>query len=420
MAVTSTSVNNTDSLIHTIECYAIDRLNNISDLILFRFIIPADRLCPSSYKGINIHDRELTRRENGHYVFREQPSIAEILADVKYMGLNAIRVNTFWETHRYFKARGNESAYLDRIKAIADEADRQGIAVLYNAMHQWKISGSIVPEWGSGRGAGFPYSCLEALGIPAGSKYNDIINGRAVYDIFWQNFVDNYQCTIDGVTKPIWEHIWYDHLKKIVEVTADRASTLGYTLINEPFHANNVPISKIQGLGNYHSFIARKIREVTRRKKIIFTEFMTVTSSDNWGGLGQRDKALIYLIPRYENGDIIDNILFTYHVYAADTGFNDMYIRKANNIESVIKPYGIPIIVTEFNANTTYTEIKQEGLINYLQEFKNRGYGWFYFGYDPNYHSTIKDLNYNDRLNSAGIKFKDMLRDAVQYVYYQS
>ncbi|MEM2699117.1 MAG: hypothetical protein QXF17_07355, partial [Ignisphaera sp.] len=55
----------------------------------------------------------------------------------------------------------------------------------------------------------------------------------------------------------------------------------------------------------------------------------------------------------------------------------------------------------------------------YLTHFKQKGYGWFYFNYDPNYPWVIKDRNYNDKWNSTRtMTFKQILMDAVKAVYY--
>ena len=394
---------------HRLEYYAVDRTNNISSGSL-SFLI--ESLRTKEYKGINIHIRELTRRQNGNFAFRPtQPSINDILTEIKEMGLNAIRLNTFWETHRYYKSVNNEVEYINKIKEVAETADRLGIAVIYNVMHQWNISSWIIPSSGSGRGAGFPYECLQALNIPQGARFNTpLVAGNietTPYNIFWKNFVYNYQCTIDGVTKGIWEHSWEDHFKTIVEITKDHPSTSAYQIINEPLYIDNGTIEIIEKLGDYYKYIADKIRSLTY-KRIMFSEYIRPSVSD-WGKYGSRDGALVALIPN------VSNIAFTYHVYA-NQGFTDMYKTKANNIERVMSNKGIPIVITEFNNDITAGEMTEQGMINYLQEFKARGYGWFYYTYDPNYHSSIKDVDYNDRWNSAGtMTFKQMLINALNY-----
>ncbi len=272
-------------------------------------------------------------------------------------------------------------------------------------MHQWKISSWIIPNSGNGSGSGFPYEYLEILGIPQNSIFNiPLENGETPYNIFWKNFVYNYPCSIENINRPIWQHAWKDHIRAIVEITKEHPSTIGYSLINEPFEADNISIKHIEGLGNYNSYIAAKIRELTY-KKIIFTEFIHATSIDKWGGLGNRDKALILLIPRYQNGSQIGNIIFEYHIFG-NNGFTENYIEKANNIENkLLEPYNLDTIITEWS-NKPYIELTEEGIRNYLQQYKDRGYGWFYFNYDPNYPWTIKNKDYSDRVNLDGQTYK--------------
>jgi hypothetical protein len=368
------------------------------------------------------------------------------------MGLNAVRINMYWEGYRWYKSQGQKSTFIDRLKEIASTADSLGLDILYNVMHQWKISSVLYASSSkTNRGAGFPEECLRALNlIPSNFTQGDAyIYDKAIdgstneammpRSIFWKTFASNYNVTIEGVTKGIWQHIWDDYFRDVVITTKDYRSTIGYELMNEPFEGvANVDTNDYQGLGNYYSYIAQRIRELTSNKWVSFTA--PLTSNLNWsqissvypdlaGKSGQYITAELtkrLLIPKDTNGRIINNIAFNYNTYGWVNGYlSSAMIERLNQFDRIRdelrqqQNVTIPMMVTEWNQSSSVTtEPTVTVYSDYLSQFKQRGYSWFYYNYDSNYPWTIKDSNYNDRKNTQGITYRQILIDAMRQAGY--
>lgn len=130
------------------------------------------------------------------------------------------------------------------------------------------------------------------------------------------------------------------------------------------------------------------------------------------------------MLPRNTDGSIISNIAFSNSEYGRGGGFGDHFNNQAAEYDRVfnaLRENGIADIqtaITEWNEqDQAKGGIEPTGAsfyANYLNTLKNKGYGWFYFNYDPNYPWTIKDMNYNDKWNSTKtMTYKQMLVDAL-------
>ncbi|MEM4323787.1 MAG: cellulase family glycosylhydrolase [Candidatus Nitrosocaldaceae archaeon] len=437
---------------HRLEFYAIDRLGIRSRIINILFnILISNRLF-----GINNNDRILTTKKYpNNYPNSNPPSIpfpnqlpvATRFQEIKDMGLNVIRINMYWEGYRWYKSQGQTSTFLNRVKEIADTADSLGLGILYNVMHQWKVSSVLYSSSSkANRGAGFPEEALKPLGLvrlPDSYVYDQPIDGstnveKQPKNIFWKNFVNNYNITVDGITKPIWQHIWDDYYKDVVIATKDHPSTIGYELLNEPLEAvDSITTSIYRGLGNYNSFIAQNIRKLTTtNKKIFFAELISWRHNDaeinsvypDLAGKNtyykKAELTVRLMLPRdSSSATIISNIAFSNTEYGKNGGYGTHFNSQADEYDRVFSTLrqnnnvDIPILITEWNEQDPAqggVEPNTSSYINYLSTLKTRGYGWFFFNYDPNYPWSIKDSNYNDRWNSTRtMTFKQMLIDAL-------
>jgi hypothetical protein len=440
---------------YTLSIYAIDKVGNI--------IPPINRRLSTGFFGINHNNRILSIRKYPHNYpssqppsvpFPNQSTVSTILQDIKSMGLNAVRINMYWEAYRWYKSQRQASTFINRLREIASTADSLGLGILYNVMHQWKVSSVLYSSSSStSRGVGFPEECFIPLNlIPSGFHttgnsyiYDKAIDGssdinKIPKNIFWKAFATNYNVTIDGVTKGIWEHIWDDYFRDVVLATKDYNSTIGYELINEPMEAvDSITTDEYQGLGNYYSFIAQNIRQLTADKMIFFSELISWRHNDAQinsvypdlaGKTAQYKKAELtvrLMLPRDKNGQIINGIAFSNTEYGKNGTFSASQINQYNEYDRVFNNLKQSGIVT--NLQTVFTEMNEQDpaqggtepttntFINYLTILKERRYGWFYFNYDPNYPWSIKDSAYNDRKNSQSITYKKMLIDAMQTVY---
>lgn len=479
------SLNNMTIGDHLVEYYAIDRLGNSSSILTIRI---AKTL---AVKGINHNNRILTTKKYpNNYPTRQPPSIpfpnqpsdvSSILQDIKGIGLNAIRINMFWEGYRWYKANQQASTFLNRLKDIASTADSLGLGIIYNVVHQWKIS-SVIRATSTDRGAGFPEEVLLSVPLTTAPEWNttattvnlaspanpytydvpiDGTNNQTMTPrhIFWRAFINNYNVTIDNVEKPLWQHMWDDYIKDIVQITKDHRSTIGYELLNEPHEGvatdnttTGITTYDYAKLANYYIFMGKKVMELTNNKKYIFftrplswrlndSQINTVYP-DLQGKSGQYKTAELIkreMLSRFSQAGILSNIGFMFNIYGWDTtqgrvGYlhqnaitqMDEYNRVFQEVrqQNTTTNTSIPVLVGEWNqaSNTITTEPTVDTYAyGYLQIFKERGYGWFYFNYDPNYPWTIKNWEYNDRMNNTvGMTYKQVLSSAINKVYIHS
>ncbi len=440
---------------HSIAYYTIDKLGNMHNIKQLQVVkqITFDKLPITSYYGINNNDRILvTKKYPNDYPKSNPPSIPypkqlSVLTrfqEIKNMGLNVIRINMYWEGYRWYKSQGQANIFLNRLKEIASIADSLGLGILYNVMHQWKISSVLYSSVSkTNRGSGFPEECLQPLGLVRLSDsyiFDQTIDGssdveRQPKNIFWKSFVNNYSVTIDGITKPIWQHIWDDYFIDVVVTTKDHTSTIGYELINEPLESVDGIITSIyRGLGDYYSFIGQNIRRLTGTKKIFFSELLSWRHNDTEINSVYRDLAgksayhkkaeltVRLMLPRNIDGSIISNIVFSNTEYGKNGNYGIHFNSQADEYDRVftmLRQQGIidiPIVITEWNEQDPAqggVEPSTSFYVNYLNIFKTRKYGWFFYNYDPNYPWSIKDNNYNDRWNSIRtMTFRQMLVDA--------
>ncbi|MEM3093055.1 MAG: cellulase family glycosylhydrolase [Candidatus Nitrosocaldus sp.] len=439
---------------HSLEFYAVDMVSNASQINRITFELPFHL----SIYGINHKNRILMTVK-----YPTQPSIPypkqdilstqTILQEIRDMGLNAIRITMNWEGYRWYKSQGRASTFLNKVKEIADTADSLGLGIVYSVMHQWKISSVLrVSSTSNNRGTGFPEECLQPLGlvnlttpyvydVPIDGSNNVEMTPR---NIFWRAFRTNYNVTIDGITKPIWQHIWDDYYKDVVASTISNRSTIGYEVLNEPTGIlPNMDTYDYIGLGDYSTFIANKIIEfvesVEENKQVyvfimpphgfrlnnaqIERVYPDLAGKSNSYKQAELSKRLIF--SRVLNSlkeQQRRRIAFIYNVYG--TGQNgylhQQLIDLLNEYYRILNELSINIkVIGEWNQSTSITTNPTVDTYanGYLAHFRGR-FGWFFFDYDPDYPWTIRDSNYNDKINnSIGLSYKEILIRAKEEVY---
>ncbi|MEM4317034.1 MAG: cellulase family glycosylhydrolase, partial [Candidatus Nitrosocaldaceae archaeon] len=387
----------------------------ISNITVIDF---ADAMQISDLRGIAVGYKDvlMLQKSGTAWSAKNQPPIDDVLSEIKSMGMNMIRAYIYWEGYYYDKTR-----FVQGLQGLTEAADRNGIAVLYDYMQQWHLSSYV--KSGSSYGDGFPHECLAILGIQKDSELDtrqSYLNNRTPRDVFWSNFTENYSCTINGINKPIWEHI-KDYTTVVVSITKDHPSTIGYDMLNEPFSNHVFTIDELNGLRSYYKEIALHIRSLTD-KKIFFQQFLNYAENYNYGVYKNRGEALASLAPRYDNGALIENLGFTFTYYdgpnVTDRAWHKAYL---DDFKKYIEPLGIPIFVSEWNTAKSafpdnYPFTTQE-CINYMQYWKNSGWGWSYWSYNPTDHG-IKDAKYKDFINTRENKSqKQILIDAINQIY---
>ncbi|MCS6768388.1 MAG: cellulase family glycosylhydrolase [Candidatus Nitrosocaldus sp.] len=396
---------------HTLDYYAVDRTGNTAGI---RTLTISTTPPIGRFFGINHMDKILSANESGmRWGLRNQPDKRTTLSEIKGMGFNTIRLPLYWEGFMYYKRRNEVSVYVNRLKEIADIADDLNMKILYDN-HHWGGSSHLTHN--NARGIGFPAACMQALNIAKDTDY------PTVAATFWSNFLTNYSCTIDGVTKPVWEHQW-DYFRVVVDTTKGRRSTLGYEIMNEPMtYYSRYGMDQIRGLGNYYTFMARRIRSVAPNARLIvqFPLGGSATRDRDFSPYrNKEDAAYNVAAPLDSSGNRMDNVVWAFTFYSGHTvtGGSAREVAQFNNIKSIAESTGTPIWVSEWDVKPDIGELTPEAAVDYMRTFKSLGWGHTFFSYDPSRHS-IKDDNYNDRYNSSRtMTFKQMLIDAVRTVY---
>ncbi|MEM4322715.1 MAG: cellulase family glycosylhydrolase [Candidatus Nitrosocaldaceae archaeon] len=376
----------------------------------------------SDLRGFNVAFKNLAIKQNATTSFANQPPIEDILQEIRSMNMNTIRATFYWEGYY-----ANKTRFISVLDELANKADQYGINILYDPLHQWFISSYVKGENAEGTratGTGFPYECIQALGIPQDVYALDPLpefNNQTAIDIFWYNFTRNYNCTLDGINKPIWDH-YKDYLNIVIDITKDHPSTLGYELLNEPFTHYIFTMEDFEGLKTFYKEIAQHIREQTN-KRIFYDAPYGHTADHKYPPYQNRREAVGSLAPRYNDGRLIENLVFIHTFYDGPTPdqWAQWHINWINGYKEYIEPLGIPIFVGEWNVSKkTYPDNSPptlEECISYMQYWKSSGWGWTYWSYTPSAYG-IKDNNYNDVINPRENKTqKQILIDAINTVY---
>ncbi|MEM2857182.1 MAG: cellulase family glycosylhydrolase [Candidatus Nitrosocaldaceae archaeon] len=409
---------------HRLEYYSSDKLNNRSSIGSITFTVS-----PKVFFGINHMDKILSTKESGiRWGLRNQPEDKRIiLREIKEMGFNTIRLPLYWEGFLYYKRRGEASVavYVNRLKEVAQIADDLNMYIIYDN-HHW--GGSSYLKHHNAEGIGFPAACMQALGIQKDADY------PSVSELFWSNFLNNYRCSIDGVDKPVWEHLW-DYFSIVVENTKDYKSTLGYEVMNEPFtYYSRYTLAEVKKLGNFYTYMAERIRALTSSssssssssmKKLIFVQFplgASASRSADFAPYNNKEEAAYYeAYPRRNGGsnERMDGIVWAFTFYSGQTPTTGSAreVAQFTNIKNIATRHNVQIFVSEWDVKPAEGELIPEAAKAYMQTFKELGWWHTFFSYDPSAHG-IKDTKYNDVYNSSRtMTYKQMLIDAVKAVY---
>ncbi len=382
--------------------------------------------------GVNLHSKILRiKQDTIRDITSQEPNIQHIMQEIKSLGLNTIRLNLYWESYRYHKSMGNEEVYFAELENIASTADSLGIGIIYNVMHQWYISSYYKTTDMSAKGIGFPHELVSYLGSkdsPVDTNITRTINGKNYTKYlaywFWYDFFNNNQ-TIDN--KPVWQALWDDYYSKIVLVTKDHKSTIGYALLNEPNGVSNkefddITINKYRGLGQYYAFLTSNIEELlgTKNNKIIILNEIQRTwrDPDKLKNIKLTVEPAITILKEkgYTDEEIGKKLWFDAHSYAEPDSNGNFPQSKKQYLEKLKDSINLELFIGEWNSDRTIP-LTPEYATSALNAFKEINARWAFFGYNPSKQSTLKDTDYSWKTDPQGRRFADMLRDAINAVY---
>ena len=308
--------------------------------VLAASLSPADaftgncaNIAVKNFKGVAFIDETL-RREQSSDPITPSGYVAQSMKYIKSNGLNAIRVPYYWEAYVF-----NPAAFMNEIDLIAKTAQQHGICVIFSNFHYYTSS-----HWNfKPRHLGFPSFVVDDF--PKKATY--IETARP----FWNAFLSN-NIEING--KKVWT-VQFEFISKVVNKVKGYNSVAGFEILNEPHLFDKAMYDK---LGNYHTFMAKKIRSITD-KKILFSRETT------WGFT--RDPSLEHkIVPEGVSKLIYGPSLYT----APFPGSQGM--QQINNFKNWAQNWGTEVLVKEWSADT-----KSEA-VAFLKAFKANGFGWTY------------------------------------------
>jgi aryl-phospho-beta-D-glucosidase BglC (GH1 family) len=294
-----------------------------------------------NFHGVVFHDGTLGKREKAPSGKVLTQYVTEALGYIKMHGLNAIRVPYYWEAYV-----NNPTVFMQEIELIAKVAQSKGICVVFANFHYYTSSYWNLEVEGTTAGRGFPSFVVKTF--PTKDNYLHTAGP------FWNAFLSN-NIYIDG--KKVWD-VQFAFLSKVINKVKGYNSVAGFEIINEPHLFNKQMYEK---LGNYHTYMAKKIRSITD-KKIYFVR------ETAWGF--QRDPTLEYkIVPKGVSG-----LVYAPHTYAVPTpGTNGM--KQLNNFKTWSQQWGTQVFIGEWSADT-----KSEA-VAFLKVFKDYGFGWSYMSW---------------------------------------
>jgi hypothetical protein len=209
--------------------------------------------------GVNFIDPVLSKKERQGDVAPNPGYVAKYMAFAKKYNFNIIRVPIYWESYV-----GNEENFLAETELIAKEAQKHGIKVIYDNHHFFATS-----NWGADihrGGIGFP-SMLTDQYNPSGDGDTKTDNyGHIEVRAFWDDFYNNKVRNVPDA----WS-LQASYMKAVINKVDKYENVLGYEILNEPHLWKQ---QHYTDLGEYHTAITKKLRQVTE-KTIIFTRETT-------------------------------------------------------------------------------------------------------------------------------------------------
>jgi aryl-phospho-beta-D-glucosidase BglC (GH1 family) len=291
-------------------------------------------------KGVVFIDNTLGREQDGGpSTLPPTPPgyVEESLKYIKLNGFNAIRVPFFWESYVY-----DPTVFMAEIDLIAKTAQANGICVVFSNFHYYTTS-----NWDLGAGSksgarGFPSFLVNQFPVVE----DDYIKTAKP---FWNAFLSN-NILHDG--KKVWD-VQFDFLSKVINKVKGYNSIAGFEILNEPHLFDKTMYDK---LGNYHTYMAKKIRAITDKK--IFFDRETA-----WGFV--RDPTLEYkIVPAG-----VSKLVYAAQLYAVPTsGSNGM--KQLDNFKTWSTQWGTEVLICEWGADS------QSDAELFLNAFSSRGFGW--------------------------------------------
>jgi hypothetical protein len=331
----------------------------------------------SELRGAVFLDPVLAKRENGGTVIAKWSPVNESMSYVAENKMNFIRVPYYWEAYVY-----NSTEFLDRVEAIAQAADENDICVIFANFHWYTTSHWKLDVIGNSDGKGFPSFVVRNF-----PRVNDDYDDTA--KPFWEAFLSN-KIFVNGVN--VWD-VQSQFMKAVIDKVDHYDSVAGYEILNEPHLFNKAQYDK---LGNYHTYMAKEIREVSNKK--IFFDRETARGF-------ARDASLEHkIVP-----EGVDGLVYQPHLYSVPTP-GSQGEKQLETFEKWAKDWGVEIMIGEWAVDT------EEGTSTFIENFRDKGFGWTYYAWRPTVGRGAGNMLYESEL-SPPTTYLEYVLSALQAFY---
>jgi hypothetical protein len=288
------------------------------------------------FRGVVFMDKILGRNENGGTADADN-YVSESMKFIASNGFNAIRVPYYWESYVF-----NPTQFMNEIELIVQEAGANNICVILDNHHFYTSSFWNLEVEGKSDGRGFPSFVVD--NFP--KRNNDYIDTAGP---FWNAFLSN-SITVDG--KKVWD-VQFEFISKIIQAVDSSDAVAGYEILNEPHLFETGHYAK---LGDYHTYMAEKIRSVSD-KKIFFDRETT-------RGFAREPSKELQIFP-----DGVSGVVYAPHLYSVPTS-GSQGEKQINNFKSWSTQRGTEVLIGEWGADT------QSDAVVFMNEFKDNNFGW--------------------------------------------
>jgi hypothetical protein len=286
--------------------------------------------------GVVFTDGTLSKHERATSSTVQTAYVTESFKYIKSNGFNAVRVPYYWESYV-----NNPTVFMAELDLIARTAQANDLCVVYSNFHYYTSSYWNLEAEGTSGGKGFPSFVTKSF--PTRSDYIQTAGP------FWNAFLSN-SISVNG--RQVWD-LQADFIKSVINKVDHYDSTTGYEIMNEPHLFNEQMYDK---LGNYHTYMAKEIREVSNNKIIFDRETA-------WGF--PRNPNLEYkIVP-----EGVSKLVYAAQLYSVPTA-GSTALKQIQNFKSWTQDWGTEMFICEMSATT------QSGAETFLSVLESNGFGW--------------------------------------------
>lgn len=298
----------------------------------------------SKLRGAVFMDPILGTKESGGSVSAPNGYVKDSMKYMKLNGMNLARVPFYWESYVH-----DPVAFLNELELVAQAADANDICVIFDNHHWYTSSYWNLEVLGNSDGRGFPSFVVK--NFP--NRNNDYEDTAGP---FWNAFLTN-SISIGG--RSVWD-LQADFFAKVIGRVDNYKSITGYEILNEPHLFASTQYEK---LGDYHTYMAKKIRSMTDKK--IFFDRETAR------GFPREPSSEYKIVPRGVSG-----VVYGPHLYAVPYPGTQAEKQLAT-FAQWSKEWNMEILIGEWSADTS------SETVTYLRAYDESGFGWTYYAWKP-------------------------------------